>query len=151
MQAHDTNVFEDSYFAPSFNVAPQTMQPVVRLDSETGQAKQPYAIALKDGSLFAFAGLWETWNDKTTGKSLETYTVIATVPNELMESPHNRMPVILHRQDYERRLAPADPAQLPVHLLRPYPADEMRAWKVGSDVGNVRNNRPELIEPIANS
>jgi putative SOS response-associated peptidase YedK len=36
MQTHDTNVFDDSYLAPSYNVAPQTMQPVVRLDNETG-------------------------------------------------------------------------------------------------------------------
>jgi putative SOS response-associated peptidase YedK len=33
MQAHDTNVFNESYFAPSYNVAPQSMQPVVRLHS----------------------------------------------------------------------------------------------------------------------
>ena len=53
-------------------------------------------------SLFAFAGLWERWKDKTTSETLETYTVITTDPNELMESIHNRMPVILHRSDYER-------------------------------------------------
>jgi putative SOS response-associated peptidase YedK len=58
------------------------------------------------------------------------------------------MPVILHRGDYERWLAVDDPAQLPVDLLRPYPAEEMKAWPVSRDVGNVRNNRPELIEPI---
>lgn len=212
MQAHDTSVFDDSYFAPSYNVAPQSLQPVVRLDSETGKreltvmrwglvpfwskdgkagystinaraetvatsaayreamkrrrclvpadwfyewmrldakTKQPYAFALTDGSLFAFAGLWESWNDKATGETKETYTIITTDPNELMESIHNRMPVILHRQDYERWLAPADPAQLPVELLRPFPAEEMKAWKVGQDVGNVRNNRPELREPVS--
>jgi putative SOS response-associated peptidase YedK len=59
------------------------------------------------------------------------------------------MPVILHRQDYTRWLKLGEPANLPVDLLRPYPAEEMKAWQVGNDVGNVRNNRPELIEPIA--
>jgi putative SOS response-associated peptidase YedK len=83
-----------------------------------------------------------------TGKTLETYTIITTGPNELMEQLHNRMPVILHRQDYERWMAPADPAQLPVDLLRPFPADDMKAWRVSNDVGNVRNNRPDLCEPI---
>ena len=48
------------------------------------------------------------------------------------------MPVILHRQDYERWLAVGDPAQLPVDLLRPYPAEEMKAWPVSRDVGNVQ-------------
>ena len=215
MQTHNTDAFDEfdeTNLAPSFNVAPQSLQPVVRLDSETGKreltvmrwglvpfwskdgkaafntinakaetiatspayreaakhrrclvpadwfyewkkldakSKQPYAIAMKDAELFAFAGLWDKWKDKATGQTLETYTVITTDPNELMEPIHNRMPVILHRKDYERWLAVADPAQLPVDLLRPYPAEEMRAWPVSRDVGNVRNNRPELIEPIA--
>jgi putative SOS response-associated peptidase YedK len=211
MQAHDTNVFDDSCFIPSFNVAPQSFQPVVRLDTETGEreltimrwglvpfwskdakmafntinakaetittsptyreamkrrrclvpadfflewkkldakTKQPYAIAMKDAELFAFAGLWDSWKDQETGKTLETYTVITTDPNELMEPIHNRMPVILHRQDYDRWLEPGEPSHLPVDLLRPYPAGEMKAWLVSRDVGNVRNNRPDLIEPI---
>jgi putative SOS response-associated peptidase YedK len=108
-----------------------------KIDAKT---KQPFAIALQGGSLFAFAGLWERWKDEATGEALETYTVITTDPNELMQSLHNRMPVILHRQDYERWLAPADASRLPVDLLRPFPAEEMKAWRVSSDVGNVCNN-----------
>ena len=210
-QTHNTDMFNESYFAPSYNVAPQSMQPVVRLSAETGQreltvmrwglvpfwskdgkasystinaravtvptsttyreafkrrrclvpadlfyewqkvdakTKQPYAIALKDGDLFAFAGLWETWKDKVTGETKETYTVITTDPNEVMEPLHNRMPVLLAPNDYERWLAPADPARLPVDLLRPYPAQKMTAWKVSAAVGNVRNNEPSLTERI---
>jgi putative SOS response-associated peptidase YedK len=210
MQTHNTSVFDDSYFAPSYNVAPQSLQPVVRLDGETGEpeltimrwglipfwskdatiaystinakaetittspayresvkrrrclvpadlfwewkkidakTKQPYAIALQDESLFAFAGLWDTWKDKTQGQSIDTYTVITTDPNELIEPLHNRMPVILHKRDYERWLAPAEPSQLPIDLLRPFPTEQMKAWKVGPAVGNVKNNSPELLIP----
>jgi putative SOS response-associated peptidase YedK len=57
------------------------------------------------------------------------------------------MPVILNRQDYERWLAPAEPSQLPIDLLRPFPAEEMKAWKVSPAAGNVRNNNPELLIP----
>lgn len=211
MQTHNTNVFDDTYFAPSYNVCPQSFQPVVRLDPETGEReltvmrwglvpfwakdakigfstinakaetvpssptfreawrrrrclvpaewfyewkkldeknKQPYAIAMKDDSMFAFGGLWEKWKDKATGKELQTYTVITTDPNELLEPIHNRMPVIVARKDYERWMASIDPAHLPVDLLKPYPADEMKIWKVSSAVGNVRNNTPELIEQL---
>jgi putative SOS response-associated peptidase YedK len=49
-----------------------------------GKTKQPYAIALKDESLFAFAGLWEKWKNKSTGEELHTYSIITTDPNELM-------------------------------------------------------------------
>jgi putative SOS response-associated peptidase YedK len=189
---HNTNVFDESTYGPSYNVAPQSFQPIVRLSLETGKTaystinakaetivtspayreawkrrrclvpaewfyewqktgektKQPFAIGMKDHGIFAFAGLWETWTDKSSGHVLETYTIITTDPNELMEKIHTRMPVILHQRDYERWMAPTDPAHLPVDLLRPYPAEEMTAWKVDNAVGNVRNNRPELVEPV---
>jgi putative SOS response-associated peptidase YedK len=130
MQTHNAEVFDDSYLVPSYNVAPQTFQPVVRLSPDTGEreltvmrwglipfwskdskmafntinakaetiatspayreaakrrrclvpadwfyewkkldekTKQPYAIAMKDAELFAFAGLWDSWKDKESG------------------------------------------------------------------------------------
>ena len=79
---------------------------------------------------------------------LETYTILTTDPNELLEPIHNRMPVILAQKDYQRWLEPGEPTHPPIDLLRPYPAEEMKAWKVGSAVGNVRNNEPGLITPI---
>ena len=214
MQTHDTNVFDDSYFAPSYNVAPQSWQPIVRHDPESGdrelaimrwglvpfwskdgkaafntinakaetiatnpvfreafkrrrclvpadwfyewqklgeKSKQPYVIAMKDRGLFAFAGLWESWKDKETGKTLETYTIITTDPNDMMQRIHTRMPVILERKDYDRWMAPADSAQLPVDLLRPFPSEQMRLWKVSSAVGSVRNNNPDLVAEIEDS
>jgi putative SOS response-associated peptidase YedK len=57
------------------------------------------------------------------------------------------MPVIIARKDYERWMAPAESSQLPADLLRPFPAEEMEAWKVSREVG-TRNNRPELITPV---
>lgn len=211
MQTHNTSVFDDSYLEPSYNICPQSFQPVVRLDPETGEreltlmrwglvpfwskdgtaafntinakaetvatsptyrepwkrrrclipadwfyewqkldakTKQPYAIGMKNDSTFALAGLWDTWKDKESGQVLMTYTVLTTDPNELMEPIHNRMPVIVPPQDYGRWMAPTDPAHLPVDLLRPYPAEEMKAWKVSRDVGNARNNNPGLIVPV---
>jgi putative SOS response-associated peptidase YedK len=136
MRTHNVNVFDDddTLLAPSYNIAPQTFQPVVKLALETGQreltsmrwglvpywskdakvafstinakaetittspifrdafkrrrclvpadlfyewrkiddkTKQPYAIAMKDGSIFAFAGLWECWVDRSKGRCLK--------------------------------------------------------------------------------
>src|SRR4051794_4913229 len=48
------------------------------------KTKQPFAFALKDGSLFALAGLFDVWKDKTTGQALFSYSVITTDPNELL-------------------------------------------------------------------
>jgi putative SOS response-associated peptidase YedK len=109
--------------------------------------KQPYNISLKSGEAMAFAGIWEEWKDPATGEILESFAVITTVANELVATIHDkkRMPVILRKQDYERWLAPCDPAQLPIDLLRPYPADEMVAIAAHPGVGNIRNNRPDML------
>ena len=95
---------------------------------------------------FAFAGLWERLKDRTNGLPLETFTIITTDPNPLMETIHDRMPVILPRSAYDRWLAPVDPAQPPIDLLRPYAAELMVAWKVGNAVGNSRNTGPDLCQ-----
>ena len=197
-------------FAPSWNVAPQTFQPVIRLNRDTGERelvmmrwglvpywakdpsiglrtinakaesittapafreafkyrrclipadafyewqklnakmKQPFAIAMKDGQTYALAGLWERWKDRKVGIELLTFTVITTDPNEIVEPLHDRMPVIIPAKDYDRWLC-VDPLRPPVDLLRPFDADKMTAWKVGKEVGNANNDRPELIEPV---
>ena len=93
----------------------------------------------------AFAGHWESWKDPNQSVTLETFSIITTDPNELMQSIHSRMPVIVLRDDWERWLAPVDPAQPPVDILRPHPAEEMVAWKVKRDVGNRHRNTEELL------
>jgi putative SOS response-associated peptidase YedK len=67
-------------------------------------------VAPKDRKLFGMAGLWESWNDPVARQPLETFTIITTDPNEVMEPIHTRMPVILRPEDYERWPAPVDPA-----------------------------------------
>jgi putative SOS response-associated peptidase YedK len=79
-----------------------------KIDDKT---KQPYAIAMKDGSIFAFARLWERWKDWLKNDVLETYTIITTEPNELISflSIHDRMPVILKPSDYDQGSTPVTP------------------------------------------
>jgi putative SOS response-associated peptidase YedK len=202
------------FFAPTFNAAPQSTQPVVRLDRDSGnrqfalmrwglvpfwakdakfcyttinaraeeaaskpayrealkkrrclipadafyewqqtgkKTKLPFAIALKSGEPHALAGLWERWQppeSEVQSPALETFTILTTDPNELMEPFHNRMPVILEPKDYDRWLEPGDASRPPVDLMRTYPEEKMAAWPVSDRVGNVRNNDPELLEPL---
>ncbi len=116
-----------------------------RIDSKT---KQPFAIALKAGEPYAFAGLWEIWRDTKAGTALRSFAIVTTDPNEVVQPLYNRMPVIVSERDYDRWLK-ADPDRPPIDLLRPYDADKMTAWKVDKAVGNVKNDSPVLIEPAS--
>jgi putative SOS response-associated peptidase YedK len=109
------------------------------------KSKQPYAFSMSDGAPFAFAGLWDAWKDPAQERGLQSFTIITTTPNELTATVHNRMPVILHPQDYEEWLMRVDGESPPTALLRPFPAEEMKAKEAHKDVGNVRNNHPELL------
>jgi putative SOS response-associated peptidase YedK len=106
--------------------------------------KQPYAIALISGEPIAFAGLWESWHD-TSNNTLTTFTILTTIPNEVMVPIHDRMPVIVAPKNYERWLDTDSKSTPSPDLLQPYPAEEMEAWTVSDQVGNVRNNDPELL------
>lgn len=111
------------------------------------KTKQPFAIAMKDGETYAFAGLWERWKDRNAGAELLTITVITTDPNEVVQQMHDRMPVIIPEHDYDRWLQPGDPDQPPIDLLRPFDAEKMTAWKANKAVGNVKNDTPDLLLP----
>ena len=99
----------------------------------------------------AMAGLWERWKDRASGDTVQTFTIVTTTPNELCASIHDRMPVILPREKWAAWLGEreADADELRWMILRPYPAGLLRAYPVGSRVGNVRNNEPALLDEIS--
>ena len=139
---------------PAFRDAFQRRPCLVPADSfyewkKTGTGKQPYAIALADGSPMALAGLWENWRSPA-GEWVRSFAIITTRPNELCAELHNRMPVVLKPETWRVWLGeePADASALKA-LLTPFPSDEMTCWPVSVRVGNVKNNDPSLIERIA--
>lgn len=112
---------------------------------KSGNMKQPMRITLKDDALFSMAGLYDTWQ-APDGSRLSTCTIITTTPNDLMADIHDRMPVILHPEDeafwLDRSNSDIDALTA---LLKPYPADKMRAYPVSPIVGNVKNDSEECI------
>jgi len=112
------------------------------------KGKIPTYIHLKDHRPFAFAGLWELWNSPD-GSQIYSCTIITTQPNELMQTIHNRMPVILPKASYSRWLDPAErqPADL-ADLLVSYPASEMAAYPVSRLVNSPQVDTPACIQPV---
>lgn len=109
--------------------------------------KQPYRFVMADDSPFAMAGLWETWKG-ANGEIVNSFAIITTGPNTLMEPVHNRMPVILRQKDYEDWLLNKDQESLK-SLLVPFPAKGMRMYKVSDMVNSVKAEGPELIKPLS--
>jgi putative SOS response-associated peptidase YedK len=76
---------------------------------KAARVKQPYAIAMKSGEPFALAAIWEGWRHPESGEVLRTFCVITTNANELVADIHDRMPVILPREAYDRWLSTIEP------------------------------------------
>jgi putative SOS response-associated peptidase YedK len=108
--------------------------------------KQPFRFQMKDNSPFAMAGIWEQWSHEP-GKTLYSFAIITTSPNKLMEPIHNRMPVILPKDDYDAWLNSSDENELQ-EMLKPYPDSRMKAYKVSDMVNSVKAEGPELLKPL---
>ena len=116
--------------------------------SPGGKGKTPHYITLTNRQPFAMAGLWEQWFSPD-GSEIKSATIITTEPNELMAQLHNRMPVILHPENYAHWLDPNEhsPADLQP-LLVPYPVREMAYYPVSTRVNSPANDVPECVAPI---
>lgn len=139
---------------PSFRAAFKRRRCLILADGfyewqRTSGKKQPYYIQVEDQAIFGFAGLWETWQDGE-GSHLETCTILTTEPNGLMETIHNRMPVIVHPEDFDLWLDPSlQDGRHIQHLLRPYEDEAMTAYAVSTAVNNPKHEQPACVEPIA--
>ena len=113
-----------------------------------GARKTPFYIRLRESPVFAFAGLYDVWHDPQ-GEGYATYTIITTEPNELMAPIHNRMPVILNRDDEIRWLSGEVLAREDLaEILAPYPPGEMEVYPILPLVNNPTIDDERLIQPL---
>jgi putative SOS response-associated peptidase YedK len=140
--------------APAFRAAFARRRCLVPADGyyewqPSGPGKQAWYLTSRDGAPLAMAGLYEVRRDDAApdGGLLWTSTVLTTsAPDELGEI-HDRTPLLVPREHWSRWLDPEleHPGD---ELLVPGTAGVLDAWPVGPAVGNVRNDGPELVEPV---
>ena len=148
---------ETAHEKPSFRAAFRRRRCLIPSDGfyewqRTASGKQPYYIIMQDGGPFAFAGLWEQW-EGADGSVVESCTILTTVPNEVVEPLHNRMPVIVAPEDYDEWLGTGRDATIREqsalrHLLKPYEAEAMRAYAVSTYVSSPFNEGAGCMEPM---
>lgn len=110
------------------------------------KGKVPYRITLLNEELFAFAGLWEEYEDDE-GDTVHTFTIVTTEANSTLQSIHERMPVILTPENEGIWLDKnSDPAHLQ-EILKPYSRDATRFYTVSAKVNHATTDEPGLISP----
>jgi len=134
---------------PSFRYAIKERRCLVCTDGyyeweNTEEGKVPYRISLKDESLFAFAGIWEVWKSGE-GEETSSFSIITVSPSEEMKEIHNRMPVILTKEE-EKLWIGNTPLHKVLKLLRPISAEHLKVQRVSTMVNSVKNDNPEVLD-----
>jgi putative SOS response-associated peptidase YedK len=114
-------------------------------DARSG--KEPVFIHLKNQRAFAFAGLWDEWLSPD-GQRIHSTTIITCAANSLIGQFHDRMPVILDRENMWEWLNPALPPDRVQQMLLPFDSDQMEYYPVSPMVNNPRIDKPECILPV---
>lgn len=98
--------------------------------AKVGTKKIPYLFRLREPDhVFAFAGLWERWEKG----GLETCTIITTMANQVVGQIHDRMPVIIKKEDVLSWVAPESETFVLERLLKPFPSEQMEAVCLASE------------------
>jgi putative SOS response-associated peptidase YedK len=130
---------------PAFRSAARSRRCLVPADGwfewvRDGKRKQAYYMTPRDSSVLAFAGIWTMWREQTL-----TCSVLTTAALGGLAEVHDRMPLILPRERWSQWLAGGGDG--PALLAPPTPAEleAIEVRPVRPEVGNVRNNGPELL------
>jgi putative SOS response-associated peptidase YedK len=108
------------------------------------KGKAPFYFQVGHGEPFTFAGLYDEWKVPESEKVLSC-TIITCAPNKLVNSYHNRMPVILGKEDRWKWIEETLPIELALNMLSPYPADDMSVRQVSKAINSPHNDSPQYL------
>jgi putative SOS response-associated peptidase YedK len=139
---------------PSFREAYRRRRCVLPIDNffewkaiKGERAKQPFAIGMKSGKPFALAGIWGNWQKPGSDEWVRSFAIITTTANELVSDIHERMPVIIPPESYDRWLSSVEPD--PRDLLVALPASLMTMWPISTRVNKPDNDDPAILDALA--
>ena len=143
---------ETASVKPSFQSAFRKRRCLILADGfyewkKTPAGKQPTRIQMKGGSPFAFAGLWESWNNPE-GRTVHSCSILTMAANSFMKKIHDRMPLILQKDNESKWLDSSknDPEEIK-EMIEELPNDCFESWNVSKLVNTPTNNNPGCIDP----
>lgn len=144
---------ETVHSTPMFRLAFQRRRCLVPADGyyewltrADSRRKQPFHLRLADDRLLAFAGVWERW--QRGSERVDSLAIITSAACEAVRNIHDRMPVILARNDYSSWLSRVSPEEELRRLLLPYAGTDLVAIPVSATVNQVRNDTPACLDPV---
>lgn len=108
------------------------------------KTKIPYRFTLRDESLFSFAGIWEEY-EGLTGEIQHTFLILTTTPNSVVKEVHDRMPVILSRENEKKWLDKYSSESELLAMLKPVSSDLIQSYTVSPLVNSVQNDSAGII------
>jgi putative SOS response-associated peptidase YedK len=143
---------ETAHTLPAFREAMKLRRCLVPADGfyewkRIGSAKQPFCFEVREGELFAFAGIWDGWKD-AGGNWVKSCSILTTTPNAVTSAVHDRMPVILDPDSYDLWLDPGMQNAAISEMLKPYDARQMRCYPVSTRVNHAANDDEQCSLPV---
>lgn len=115
---------------------------------DVGGVRRAFHARRVGGGPLAFAGLWETWMGPN-GEEIETAAIVTTAANATLAAVHNRAPLILPPEAFDRWLdCVIFDEREAAALIAPVPDGLMEVYEVSNAVGRVANDTPKLVEPL---
>ena len=111
---------------------------------DMADGKQPWHFRRPDRKPFAFAGIWDVW--KGAEKPLYSCAILTTTPNDIVRPLHDRMPVVIDRDQYSTWLDPKANALDAHAMLKPATNDFFERVAVKREVNNVKAEGPHLLD-----
>jgi putative SOS response-associated peptidase YedK len=111
-----------------------------------GKTKTPMRVRLKADEPFAMAGLWDHWTGPD-GKEVKSFTIVTTAASESIAQIHDRMPVILKREDEAGWLDPETKPEALAGMLKPYPPDAIESYAITKIVNSPGNDSRDCFRP----
>jgi len=109
----------------------------------TGREKRPYYIQSIDENPVMFAGIWDTWRNRSV--TITSCAIVTTAANELVRKLHDRMPAMLLPDFQDAWLDPKTDRSVLRELLQPFPSVGMKTYPVSSSVNSPDNDRADLL------
>lgn len=144
LNAKAETIFEKRSFEPSLK-SQRCIIPITGFfeNREISKEKYPYFISIKGEPIFSLAGIYDVWEDEISETTIQSFSIITTQANPLMEKIHNtkkRMPVILTKEN-ERHWIEAKLSDIDIrHLLQPIDDSIMQAHTISKRINNNRIN-----------